>query len=250
MKKILPVAIIIFTACNNAADTKTNGADTAAPADKTVMAATPTGGDCTSLFWFKKGTVMEYRISDSTGKVTANTRSEITDVRNEDGTLVADYTSTVNGKSISGSYKCTGDKVYSSLNSIFDSPAFKQPGVEMDVKQGYLTLPRSAKPGDDLEDASFEIHSKMQGRAFMDIVSKVTNRKVAAVENVKTEGGSWACMKITQDQVTTTSMAGKKVSERTKHTTDWFSPEAGLVKSETYNDAGTVTTRTELTAIH
>lgn len=249
MKQLLPVVIMLIAACNNAADTKTKTADSTANPEKAALATMP-HGDCTSLFWFKKGTVMEYKITDSTGNTTFTTRSEITDVHNDNGEMMAEYTSTVNGKTLKGSYKCSGDKVYSDLSSLFDSPAFKQPGVEVDVKQGYLSMPRNAKPGDELEEATFEIHSKMQGQAFMDMVSKVTNRKVAAIEKVKTAAGSWDCLKITQDQVTTTTIRGRQVSERTKHMAEWFSPVAGLVKSETYNNAGSVTSRSELTAIH
>ena len=68
----------------------------------------------------------------------------------------------------------------------------------------------------------------------------VTDRKVEALEKITTPAGTFDCMKITS--VCFTKMLIKSETEMT----DWYAPNVGLVRSETYQ-RGKLLTFSELT---
>jgi hypothetical protein len=249
MKKYSFVFLVtILFACNNSNDSSGKGGDSA-KASSPVKKEDGSSG-CSTFFWFKKGAVMEYAMTDGKGKTIAHTITTIEDVHQDGAALVADYSTSYNdNKNIKASYRCEGDKLYMNMKSLFNNEQFQRSGMEMEVKDAYISFPWQMKEGDNLEDAAFEIKAKRQGKDFMTMRSVVNHRKVDAMEKVTTPAGTWDCMKLTETRTTTTEMMGKQVSSNDTKSVQWFAPAAGLVKFESYDPAGNVTSRSELVSI-
>ena len=76
--------------------------------------------------------------------------------------------------------------------------------------------------------------------AGMDNQVKIHNRKVTAEEQVTTEAGTFDCYKITYDQTVTMKIMGMERKNNFQGA-EWFSKDAGMIKSESYNDKGKLT---------
>jgi hypothetical protein len=75
-----------------------------------------------------------------------------------------------------------------------------------------------------------------------------TNRKVNSTEKITTPAGSWDAHKITYDGYFRIKMIGIGVPMNLK-VTEWFVPNFGIVKSETYDKNGKLMGSSMLTAI-
>jgi hypothetical protein len=253
MKKISFVFFVsILFACNNSNNSSGTGGDTAqeppaAQNDDKPSASSASG--CSAFFWFKKGVVMQYEMSDGTGKYTDTTSTTIEDVHQDGAALIADYTTTLSkGKMVKASYRCEGDK-YMDMKSMFSGFATQRAGMEIEVTDAYISFPWNMKEGDNLDDAKFAITSKQNGKEFMKMTSTVKERKVESRDNVTTPAGSWDCLKITETRTTSTEMSGKQISSKDTKSVQWFAPQAGLVKFELYDEAGKVLSRSQLISL-
>ena len=253
MKKLLSymLALAILASCNN---NKTSDATTSV-AGETSTAAKSTSeaaSDCGAYAWFKKGTVMEYKMTSGAGKEMGKTRTVINDVRKDGAATVAEYTSTWgDGKTINASYKCENGKIYMNMKSLFNDimEGMKRPGVEIEVTDAYLAFPGNMKPGDDLEGGVFEMKMKQQGKDFMTMRSEVKDRKVESTEKITTNAGSWDCLKLVETRVMNAEMMGRKMPAQEIKSVQWFTPVAGLVKFASYDAKGNLSFETELISI-
>jgi len=249
MKIFLAVlsAIILFS-CNSGSSKTGSSSSVKQDATTENKLASP-GRGCSAFFWFKKGAEFGYQSTDGNGKIIANTTTRIDDVHQDGAALVADYsTSFGDGKKINSTYRCEGGKMFMNMKSLFESgfSALKQAGVELEVTDGYLSFPWNMSPGDDLEEASFEIKAKQGGKDFMKMKSIIKDRKVEGMQEITTTAGTWNCMKLAETRSTITEMNGKQVSVSDTKSVQWFSPEAGLVKTESFDDKGKLNFRSEL----
>lgn len=247
---------VFAIACNN--ESKPSEATaSAAKAKSTESEVKPTSGklDCSSFFWFKKGTVLEYSNSGAAGKtVAAVTTTTIDDVRTEGGAVIADYTSSFNDKKLKSSYRCEGDALYVDMKSMFQdlfADAGKRAGVTVEVQEGYLSYPFSLKEGDDLKSADFVLTSKQNGKEIMTMRSQIKNRKVVGSEKITTPAGTFDCLKMDETRVVTMSMPmmGNKIPPKEFKSATWFAPGGGLIKTETYDERGDLMNTTELISI-
>jgi hypothetical protein len=248
MKKFpLIILALLFIACDNEKSSgKTSELATPAPPKEESKSA---GSGCSAFIWFQKGVVMDYVITDATGKTT-ETSTTIDDVHQDGDALVADYTTTLGAdKKIEAAYRCEGDKLYMDMKSLFSNFGTERAGVEMEVTDAFITFPWNMKEGDNLDDARFQIKTKQNGKEFMSMTSTVKNRKVESREQVTVPAGSYDCMKITEVRTTTTEMMGKQMNAKDTKSVQWFAPQAGLVKFELYDDAGKVINRSELVSL-
>lgn len=251
-KQIASFFVIALIACggNSTGDPGKKGSSDSASTVKT--SDKPSASGCTSFLWFKKGTVMVYQLTGVNGMQQGTSTTTIDDVKQDGGALVANYTvSLSSGKEIKGSYRCEGDKIYMDLKSFFQNnfSGLQKSGMEMEVKDGYVSFPSDMKVGDNLDAATFEIDTKRNGKDFMKIISEVKERKVEAEEKVTTPGGTWNCFRLNEVRSTTSEVMGRKVPSAETKSLEWFASGVGPVKFEMYDASGNLASRSELISI-
>lgn len=242
------ITIVFIAGCNNSKSPDAVAASSATSTENEVSS----GVDCSSVVWFKKGTVMVYDMTNGKGVKSASTTTTINDVRNEGGAVFSDYTTTFgDDKKIDASYKCEGNKIYVNMKEMFGNmfSSLKTQGLDVEVDEAFLTLPWDMKTGDALDQGVFRIRAKQDGKDFMTMTSIVKDRKVEGMENLTTAAGTWDCIKLKETRSTTTEMMGKKVNETDVQTVQWYHPKAGLVKSVSYDDKGEINFQTELVSL-
>jgi hypothetical protein len=250
------IAAIFLAACNNtetpAAAAAVSPAKEPAMADNAFVSSAARSG-CSSILWFKEGTTLEYNLTDANGKRTAITTTHIDKIHVDGSATIADFTNVyAEGKKVTGSYRCEADKLFMDMKSFFENnfSALKRRGMEITIKQdASISFPADMKPGDKLEEATFVIGTKKAGKDFMTITIVIKDRKVEGFEKIITPGGSLNCLKLSQIQSTSTSMMGRPVMKIDTKSTDWFSADAGIVKTESYDANGKLQNRSELVSI-
>lgn len=253
MKKLIFcfLGVIWLAACNNNKTTETATA-AAAPAAAPVAEKTAATVGCSSFIWFKEGTTLEYNLTDATGKSIGITTTHINKVYTEGAATIAEIVSSYHkGKEMKVTYRCEGNKIYMDMKAFFDNnfAAMAKNGLQMEMKDTYISFPWDMKTGDNLEEAVFEIKAKKGGKDFMTITSRIKNRKVEGTEKVTTPAGSWDCLKLSEIRSNTTEMMGRKIPGQDMKTTSWFSPGAGIIKTEMYDGNGKLQSLSELISI-
>jgi hypothetical protein len=253
MKKLLSVCILIsFYACNNQNSSSDKKENTVA----TGTEKEPVTGVCGSLILFHKGAVIVGTSYDAAGKETSKQTTTVTDVKEEEGVLVANSSALMNGKTgektMNLVYKCDGTNLYVDMSSMLQNfDALKN--IKGDIKP--IQFPINISVGQTLPDASYTI-SMDRGPVKMDITSSYKNRIVSAKENITTTAGSWDCYKVSSD--IESDMSGP--DEKTKKIMDavkdkmkmsmimWYTPKIGIVRTEIYMN-GKPSSKSEITSI-
>lgn len=251
-KQIWSFAIIVLFACSNNSSGDAGKKVNEDNSSVTQKEYNNSGPGCSSFLWFKKGTTLEYKLTDATGASIGNSTTTIDDVRQDGGSMVADYTvSFASGKSVKGSYRCEGDKIYMDTKSFFQNnfSGLQKSGMEIEMQNGSVSFPSDMKVGDNLESTSFEADVKKNGKDFMKIFSEVKERNIDGKEKITTSGGSWNCFRLNEVRTTTTEVMGRKTPPVNTKSVSWFASGIGPVKFETYDATGNLASRSELISI-
>lgn len=253
---ILYLSVFLIAGCNNSdsntkADQKDSSGVVLKEKDNDGKGAASAG--CSSYYWFKEGTVAAYSIKDPEGKELYHSTSTVTNVRNEAGALLADFSaSTGQGGTVTATYKCEGDKIYMDMKSLFANN-FKglaeKGGMEMEVESAYLSFPSTMKVGDELEGTTFKITAKKDGKPVMTTTNQIKDRKVEAMEKITTAAGTWDCLKISETSITTSEMMGKQLPGKETRTVYWFAPGVGVIRNDNYSADNKLTMQTELVSL-
>lgn len=199
--------------------------------------------DCTFYSPSEPGTELVLTTYSKPGKVKSSVKQVTAGKKVVDGQTRLDVISEsfdAKGKSLGkGSFEvwCDGGHFYLDMRSMLSSMNLGEMG-EAKIEAGNLEFPASPTPGQQLEDAFITV--TMQGPIPINVRIDVTDRKVEALEKITTPAGTFDCMKITS--VCFTKMLIKSETEMT----DWYAPNVGLVRSETYQ-RGKLLTFSELT---
>ncbi|HTN69398.1 MAG TPA: hypothetical protein VLZ33_08035 [Dysgonamonadaceae bacterium] len=201
------------------------------------------------FFPTKKGTVLEYKVYDKNEKETGMVRYTITDVTSSgDNTYITYLLESVdaNDKPIFKeeiTISKRGDKLFVDMSKFLNKAAFKQGGEipgEIEISGNEMEIPSNLKLGDILPDSNVEMALKM-GFINLKMSADVSDRKVEAVENVTVEAGSFDTYKLTS------TVSAKALGMKTSTSSaEWIAKGVGMVKSESYDKKGNVTSHTEL----
>lgn len=201
------------------------------------------------FFPTKKGTVLEYKVYDKNEKETGMVRYTITDVTSSgDNTDITYLLESVdaNDKPIFKeeiTISKRGDKLFVDMSKFLNKAAFKQGGEipgEIEISGNEMEIPSNLKLGDILPDSNVEMALKM-GFINLKMSADVSDRKVEAVENVTVEAGSFDTYKLTS------TVSAKALGMKTSTSSaEWIAKGVGMVKSESYDKKGNVTSHTEL----
>ena len=215
-----------------------------------LVSSTALSQNCSKYYPMEEGTSFQYTMTNKKGKTEGITDYSITNVENSGGVTTATMNmkfTDEKGKEIFVSdYKlsCTGDVVKIDYNSLVPAQMMKQytdMGVEMEISGTDIELPNNLSVGQGLDDANVAMSIKMPGMN-MNIKVDQLNRIVEKKESVTTPAGTYECYVITQDNVSETM--GVKQTMQSKL---WLAEGVGMVKQETYNKKGDLTTQMLLT---
>jgi hypothetical protein len=122
--------------------------------------------------------------------------------------------------------------------------------IEFEMEGDYLELPRSLEIGQSLKDGIIEGKMTMEenpAMANMTITIKIFNRKVEAKEEITTPAGNFTCYKISYDMESSTKVMGMNNKVNLKGI-DYVSEGTGVIKTESYNKKGSLSSYSLLTA--
>lgn len=281
MKQVFLFSLVMFIySCNLSAEKNQTGvkagngqtetaavsSDTEVPGDPAKKAAneasTGTGElPCTRLIFFQPGTVVESVSTDAKGKETSRQLTRILAITDKDGFTVANAESTVTMEGVKGKqtnvkydYKCDGKNVYFDIASMFRTDSKNN---ETGFESSTIPYPINVKAGQTLPDAS-GVMSSTSGKRKMTMTYTFSNRKVTGMEEVTTAAGTWKCYKISMDVDMEMDIPGmdenvKKMMKQMKDSRKmssitWFSPDFGVVKTETYLN-GELQSKNEVVAV-
>lgn len=116
--------------------------------------------------------------------------------------------------------------------------------MQVTVEADKLDIPSNPTAGQSLRNGSVKMTASQEGSPItMKLGMTVSNRKVAAIEDVSVPAGTFKCVKVTYDaEIKYLFTIRMKMAE-------WYSKEVGLVRSETYNSKDKLESYTVLNSI-
>ncbi|MDD2246655.1 MAG: hypothetical protein PHI70_04920 [Proteiniphilum sp.] len=125
-----------------------------------------------------------------------------------------------------------GDKMYFDMSSFVNKAAFQQDGeipASVIIEGNGMEIPVIGEASQTLPDADITITAEM-GFISMKMTTKITNRRIEAVEDMTVPAGTFSCMKILGD------VSGKAMGISTSgKNIQWYAAGVGMVKSESYD---------------
>lgn len=218
----------------------------------TLLSYAGNGNDCNVYYPTKAGASRTYTQYDKKDKVTGTSTQTVLAVNQITGgieiVMGMSIKSVDSDTTINTQFTATcKDGVYSvSMDNLLD-PAILggYEGMEIVVDSDNLDLPVNPATGQKLKDGSITVKINSGGVTILTIAVNVTNRMVAAIEDVTTDAGTYKCTKITYD------VESKMGFIRVKNqAAEWYAKDIGMVKSETYDKKGKLESYSVLTAVN
>jgi hypothetical protein len=215
-----------------------------------------TQSQCNTYFNFKEGAEYEMTHYSDKDKVTGKSLSQILSVDDNGGVLTAHIKGTAFDKkgeeitSMNFEYICDDGVLKMDMNKFIPKDMFGSDAeIEFEMEGDYLELPESLEIGQSLKDGMIEGKMTMEGNpamANMGISVKIFNRKVEAKEDITTPAGSFPCYKISYDMESSTKVMGMNNKVIMKGI-DYISEGVGVIKTESYNKKGDLSSYSLLT---
>ncbi len=173
---------------------------------------------------------MTYKVAQVThsgDKIEADIHSKVYDPK---GKLVTEGDLTVG---------CEGGAIWMDMRSAMNTQmmdAYKE--MEMTMQGDKMLYPNNLKAGQRLDDGTLTMvmKDKKSGRSMMTMVMKVTDRTVEGKENVQVPAGTYDSYKIRQTTAMENQAMGMKIPGMRMETVEYYVPEIGMVRSETYRN--------------
>lgn len=204
------------------------------------------------FFPSKEGTVLEYKIYDSKDKQTGMTRYTITNIKrmgsDMDITYLIETTDSADKELIKQEITINkkGDKLYVDMSKFISNAIFEKVGEKankMEITGNDMEIPSNIKVGDNLPDSNIGMALKM-GFINIKMSANITDRKVVSAEKIVVEAGNFDTYKVTN--TLSANAMGMKTSSKSA---EWIAKGVGMVKSETYDKNGDVSSYTELVSL-
>ena len=212
---------------------------------------------CNPYFDYEEGTSLVQTTFDKKGKEQASQKLNITSVTNEGDKVIMLTDVTIydkKGKEITSNQMelICEEGVFKMDMSRFVPPGMDQmEGVSISFEGDNIEMPKSLSVGKNLKDATFTVNIESDNPALSTMMggtnTTISNRKVLAQESITTAAGTFDCFKISYDSKVETKMMGMTRSFDTKGI-EWISEGVGLVRVESYDKKGNLSSYTELTS--
>ena len=204
--------------------------------------------DCTLYFPSDEGKELTYSWFSKPGKVESSSKIKILKKEYNGTNLKIDVAAEsfdAKGKStlaFNYSVWCDGTNFYLDMRSALGSMNLTElQGFKIETTD--MEFPASLSPGQALKDASIRL--SMEGPVPINMNTNITNRKVESFEKVTTPAGTFDCFKISYDSFSKFSIVKSEL-----RTVEWYAPDIGLVRSESYNKKNKLTGINELTQMN
>jgi hypothetical protein len=210
---------------------------------------------CNSFFPIKENVRYEYDMYDKKEKLSTRMAHTFKNIKgsgdNMSATMMQELYDAKKGDKIATSdleWKCENGTLHfdmKSMNLMMDNTQqmnMGEGGMSVDVTGDQLDLPSELSVGQTLDDVSYNIKMTMGTITVMNRTYHIKDRKVESQENLTTPAGTFDCYKVT---FTTTDDKGRG----TINSAIWYAKDAGMVKSENYDDKGKMSGRQVLTSI-
>jgi hypothetical protein len=193
--------------------------------------------DCVLYIPAKEGSEMEYKSYNDDNKFTGMNRTKVTAIRKS----AAKQEIEIQAEAFDKKEKSVGTSTYvlacengsfvvdmQSMITEEQRKSFKDAKVTITADK--LDIPANPQAGQTLKDGSLKMSSKTEENPVgLNLSINITNRKVAAIEDITVPAGTFKCVKITYDAET------KLLFTVRSKGVEWYSKDIGLVKSESYN---------------
>lgn len=244
----LLLGILLLFACGNTAEKTTSEAVIPPDTEASPETASVSANNCTEMPFFQKGAEITAKTYNEKGEVVSTEFTRVLEVKEEGRFTIANVETVVSNpvgtpeSTVSFSYKCDGKSLYFDLASMYRTEEKNQ---DPDFESTYFEYPISMKVGDVFPDLEGSMSSVKAGKKMI-MTYHLINRKVESKEEITVPAGTWECFKITHELKVDMDIPGmdpkmadmmKQMQSQTKITAiTWFSPEAGMVKSEVYQN--------------
>jgi hypothetical protein len=206
--------------------------------------------DCEPYYIDSQGAIIEMASYDKKDKLTGTSVSTVKEVKSAGNKV--EWTISVATKDDKGKEQASGDLNMWCENGIFKMDmrnfideemmkGFEGMEVTMDAKD--LEYPNVMVAGQTLPDGNITISVGNQGMTMMNLVVKIYDRKVEAIEDMTTPAGTFSCYKMTQ------TIETKTMFKTTVKSTDWMAKKIGTVRSETYDKDGKLMSYMVMTSV-
>lgn len=207
---------------------------------------------CSKYYPLEDGASFQYTNYNGKGKLEGKVDYTVTNVTDSGDTTSATMNMKYQdhkGKEIMVSdygFTCEGEVVRIDFQSLMNQQMMQQfAAVEVKVTGTDIELPNDLNVGQELADASVNVAADMGGMT-MNINVETINRKVEKMEKVSTPAGDFDCVVIYSENKTKMSMMGNKIFPSRV----WLAEGIGMVKQESFNQKGKLTTSTVLTQLN
>jgi hypothetical protein len=207
--------------------------------------------DCKSYYPTKVGETRTYTNYDKNGKITATNTQKVLAVNNIEGgieiSMGVEMKTTDSDSIISSKFtaKCQHGVYSVSMDQFFDEKVLAPyQGMEIAIESENLEMPVKPVTGQKLKDGYVTVKILSNSIVVVTINVTVSNRQVAAVEDLTTPAGTFSCAKITYDVESKFGFIKSK-----SQAAEWYSRNVGLVKSETYDKKGKLESYSMITAM-
>lgn len=206
-------------------------------------------GQCNSFFPLKENIQYEYEMYDRKEKLSSRMTHSFKNVTGSGDHLKATIAQEIydpkNDEKLVSSeleWECENGTLHFDLKSMtmnMDNAQqmnMGETGMNVEVTGDELDLPSNLSVGQTLKDVSYNIKMTMGTLSIMNRTYHVKDRKVETQESLTTPAGTFNCYKVT---FTTTDEKGRGATKSAM----WYAEDAGMVKSENYNDSGKLLNR-------
>ena len=206
--------------------------------------------ECEPYYIAEKGAVREMASYDKKDKLAGTTLQTVKDIKttgNKTEYIIGTVSKDEKGKEVSSGdlYMSCEDGIFKmDMKNFLDEETLKSfEGMEVTMDATDLDYPAVLNPGTTLKDGNISVRVSSQGMTIMNMVVRIYDRKVEAVEDITTPAGTFSCYKMSSTIETKTmfSVVAKSV--------DWVARKVGPVRSETYDKDGKLASYMVLTSM-
>ncbi len=207
--------------------------------------------DCKDYFPQKEGTILTYVSYDKKDKVTGSSEMSFRDKKQTENGMSVLFVSSFNDEKEEVLYEsevkveCKDGVLYIDASKFLDPTTMSAyETMEVEVNGNNLELPLDGPVGMQMEDGSVTAVVRSGGVKVITLSVNISNRKIAAKEKVESPAGDFDCIKYTYDMLTQISFVKVSMSA-----IEWYNPELGTIRSESYNKNGKLTGYTLLESV-
>ncbi|WP_089319792.1 TapB family protein [Pontibacter ummariensis] len=200
---------------------------------------------CSQYILLKDGASYELLTYDKKDKQTGRVLYQVKEVDKSGGKTEATIHSQMYDQkdklTTEGNFKigCDGGSIWMDMRSLMNPEMMESyKDMELTVEGDKMLYPNQLEAGQKLGDGTMtmKMKDKNSGRDMMTMVMKVVDRTVEGKENIKVPAGSYDSYKIRHNTEMENRAMGMKMPGMRVETVEYYVPELGTVRSETYRN--------------